>query len=133
MSNQYTSKDRQEASQHNQNMTSRLNQSEDRMEHIEAALAENRAIIEALTVAIAKNTEFTMSIAANTAPLIDLVTDVTAGTKFMCRLALGVRFLLIDVVKPFWAPALIIFSIGWMATHDALPLWITELIKVLHP
>lgn len=77
------------------------------------------------------NTEATKKIAENTAGLVRLTTELEAGTKFLCRVALGIRFMLKEVIEPFWKPALIVSVVIYYMTHDhQLPQWIGELIKM---
>lgn len=133
MTEEYTGEECRKAQEvKDADITRRLDQGEDRMGRIEISLAQSLKKIEALAVAIAENTAATHLIAKNTEPMVRLVTDLTAGTNLMCRVAIGLRFLLIDVIKPYWQPALIVFCTIWMVTHDALPSWMLEVLKALH-
>lgn len=94
----------------------RLDRGDERFSELEANLREN--------------TEATRRIADNTAGLIRLTTELEAGTKFLCRVALGIRFILKDVVEPFWKPTLVVIVVLYYITHDhQLPLWFDALIK----
>ena len=81
--------------------------------------------------ALKKNTLATETIAKNTAPLISLAADLAAGTNFLCRIALGVRFVLKEVVEPFWKPAAICWVVYMLFTQHKLPEWLPSFFKVL--
>lgn len=100
-----------------------LLRNEDRMIIIEKNLLAN-------TQATLSQNQQIKAIADNTMPLVSLVTDLTAGTKFLCRAALGVSFAL-DKVDKFWKPSLFIFiSVNLLLNHQ-LPVWITDVINFL--
>ena len=68
------------------------------------------------------------TIADNTSPLVSLVTDLTAGTKFLCRVAIGISFIL-DKVDKFWKPTLFIVIIMNLLLNHQLPVWISDIIN----
>lgn len=103
----------------------RLNKGDERFETLEESLRENTAA--------------TRQIAENTAGIVRLTTELEAGTRFLCRCALGVRFVLNifvrltnEIIKPLWIPALIVTTVIYYITHDhQLPEWFSVLLKAL--
>ena len=80
---------------------------------------------------LAENTKATKQIAENTAGLVQLTADLQAGTKFLCRVAMGIRFVLKDIVEPFWKPALVVFVVVYIAMERRLPDWVAILFKAV--
>ena len=78
-----------------------------------------------------QNTEATKRIAENTAGLVKLTTELEAGTRFLCRLAMAVRFVLKDIIEPFWKPSLIVFLVLYFATEHRFPAMIVSLMKMI--
>ena len=78
-----------------------------------------------------QNTDATQRIAENTSGLVRLTTELEAGTRFLCRLAMAVRFVLKDIVEPFWKPALIVFLALYFATEHHLPGMLVALMKMI--
>ena len=70
------------------------------------------------------------TIADNTSPLVSLVTDLTAGTKFLCRVALGISFVL-DKVDKFWKPTLFMVIVMNLLLNHQLPIWISKIVDFL--
>lgn len=78
------------------------------------------------------NTKATQMIAENTAGMVRLTSELEAGTKFLCRLAMAIRFLLKEVIEPFWKPVLIVMVVIYYITHGhQLPQWTAELLKTV--
>lgn len=100
-----------------------LKRNEDRMIIIECNLLAN-------TKSTLEQSAQLKTIADNTLPLISLVTDLTAGTKFLCRAALGVTFIF-DKVEKFWKPTLFVtVALNLLLNHE-LPFWIKNVITFL--
>lgn len=105
---------------------------EKRINDIYGRLNEGDAKFAVLEANLAANTTATQQIAANTAGLVRLTSELEAGTKFLCRAALGVRFILKEVVEPFWKPALIVFVGVYYVTHgDHPPQFIESIFKLV--
>ena len=97
---------------------SRLDRGDERFKQLEENLKEN--------------TDATRQIAENTAGIVRLTTELEAGTRFLCRCALAVRFILKEVVEPFWKPALIVTTVSYYITHDhQFPVWIDAVAKAI--
>jgi hypothetical protein len=101
----------------------RLDQGDIRFEGIEKSLAENTAA--------------TQRIAENTAGLVRLTDELEAGTKLLCRVALGISFIIEkivyltnNVIKPLWAPALMVCVIIYYFIHHQLPPWFYAFFKL---
>jgi predicted transcriptional regulator len=87
---------------------------------------------ESLEASLNLNTRATQQIAENTIGLIRLTTELEAGTRFLCRCALGIRFILKDVIEPYWKPSLIVFVVIFYITHDRTwPAWIDIALKAV--
>jgi hypothetical protein len=71
------------------------------------------------------------TIAQNTQGLVTLTTELEAGTRFLCRMALGVRFVLKEVIEPFWKPTLICFITWNLLFNHSLPVWASEFLKIV--
>ena len=84
-----------------------------------------------LETELSANTTATQQIADNTAGIVRLTTELEAGTKFLCRVAMGIRFILKDVVEPFWKPALIVFVVVYVVIERRLPDWIGIFLKAV--
>ena len=106
-------------------MNRRLDTGDKRMNRIE----ENQEIN---LRALEKNTAATEEIAHNTKSLVSLASDLASGTRFMCRCATFVKFLLKDIVEPFWKPALIVFCvIYWLTNNHVFPSWLGSIPKMI--
>jgi hypothetical protein len=87
---------------------------------------------ESLEANLKVNTTATQQIADNTAGLVRLTTELEAGTRFLCRCAMGVRFILKDVIEPYWKPSLIVGVVIFYITHDKTwPAWIDIALKAV--
>ena len=81
---------------------------------------------------LTENTRATMLIAQNTAGMVRLSEDLESGTKFLCRCAMGVRFVLKEVIEPFWKPVLITLSVYYYFVQSAgSPKWVTTLVHIM--
>lgn len=98
-----------------------LNRNEERMIIIERNLLAN-------TQSTLANGAQMALIAKNTEPLVALVSDLTAGTKFLCRLALGVAFVL-EQVNKIWKPTLIIVIALNLLLNHQIPIWVKDVIS----
>lgn len=77
------------------------------------------------------NTKATRQIAENTQPFLELYADLAAGTRFLCRCAMGIRFVL-EMVKSYYMPVLIICTFIYAITHHfQLPDWFHVAIKAM--
>lgn len=77
------------------------------------------------------NTQLTRTIAENTKPLLDLHADLAAGTKFLCRCAIGIRFVL-EMVKSYYMPVVIVCTFIFLITHNfQLPHWFNAAIQAV--
>ena len=77
------------------------------------------------------NTKATQIIAENTQPFLELYADLAAGTRFLCRCAMGIRFVL-EMVKSYYMPVLIICTFIYAITHNfQLPDWFHVAIKAM--
>ena len=96
---------------------------------INAKLTSNENRIMAMETELAANTKATQAIAENTAGLIDLYTDLAAGTRFLCRVALGVCWML-EMIKTYYIPVVILSSFLWALLHHfQFPPWFFKLIR----
>lgn len=87
---------------------------------------------EMLEASLQANTVATQQIAENTSGLVRLTTELEAGTKFLCRLAMAIRFLLKEVIEPFWKPALVVFVvISYIVNDHQLPQWVQKLLQTV--
>ena len=102
----------------------RLDEGDGRMNRIEEI---QHATLESLK----QNTIATNQIAENTAGFVDFSNDIAAGTRFMCRCALGIRFLLKEVVEPFWKPTVICYAAYYWTSHQRLPEWMADIFKLV--
>lgn len=83
----------------------------------------------AIEEAIATNTELTREIQRNTAGFVAFSEDLERGTRFLCRCAKGVDFILRRVDR-YWKPVLIcIVVISWALNGFVLPAWALEPLK----
>ena len=65
--------------------------------------------------------------AQNTAILVAIMEEITAGTKFFCRVAKGVGFLL-----ERWKGLLVTcVFIAWISNHFQLPDWVLHLFRLI--
>lgn len=77
------------------------------------------------------NTKATQTIADNTQPFLELYADLAAGTRFLCRCAMSIRFVL-EMVKSYYMPVLIICTFFYAVTHNLqLPEWFHVAIKAV--
>lgn len=106
-----------------QKQDEQLKRNEDRMITIECNLLAN-------TKSTLEQSVQLKTIADNTLPLVSLVTDLSAGTKFLCRAALGVSFIL-DKVDKFWKPCLFIVIVMNLLLNHQLPDWISKVVDFL--
>ena len=106
-----------------QKQDEQLKRNEDRMIVIERNLLAN-------TKSTLEQSAQLKTIAENTSPLVSLVTDLTAGTKFLCRVALGVTYIF-DKIDKFWKPTLFAtIALNLLLNHE-LPFWIKGVITFL--
>ena len=106
-----------------QKQDEQLKRNEDRMIIIECNLLAN-------TKSTLEQSVQLKTIADNTLPLVSLVTDLSAGTKFLCRAALGISFIL-DKVDKFWKPCLFIVIVMNLLLNHQLPGWISKVVDFL--
>lgn len=106
-----------------QKQDEQLKRNEDRMIVIERNLLAN-------TKSTLEHCGQLKTIVENTAPLISLVTDLTAGTKFLCRVALGVTYVF-DKIDKFWKPTLFATIVLNLLLNHQLPVWANEIIGFL--
>lgn len=82
-----------------------------------------------LEASLAANTLATQEIANNTAGMVRLSNELETGTRFLCRCAMGVRFVLKEVIEPFWKPTVLSLSLYFYITRDSgLPHWLLSLV-----
>ena len=106
-----------------QKQDEQLKRNEDRMIIIESNLLAN-------TKSTLEQSVQLKTIADNTLPLVSLVTDLSVGTKFLCRAALGISFVL-DKVDKFWKPCLFIVIVMNLLLNHQLPNWISKVADFL--
>lgn len=70
-------------------------------ELVELRFEEGQRVMSEFAAALQRNTELTAKIAANTEPFVGLYSELQAGTKFFCRCALGVSWLM-KTAKEYW-------------------------------
>jgi hypothetical protein len=110
----------------------RRNPSTNEIEEIKSRLDRGDQRFQELEANLRENTEATRQIAENTAGIVRLTTELEAGTRFLCRCALAVRFILKDVVEPYWKPSLLVFVVVYYITHDhQFPGWVDSAFKAL--
>lgn len=106
--------------------------SEDEIAEIKRRLDRGDQRFETLEANLRENTEATQRIAENTAGIVRLITELEAGMKFLCRAAMMIRFVLKEIVEPFWKPALIVGVVVYYITHgQQFPLLIDEILKLV--
>ncbi len=96
----------------------------DRLNAHEAAIAENTAVtrkVEATADQVAEDTAF----------IRNILGDVAAGARLMCRLAASWRFLIRQVVLPIGFPLLGLYVVFLVLGHRPVPEWIGALFKLL--
>ena len=76
------------------------------------------------------NTQATQAIANNTAGLVSLTNDLEAGTKVLCRLALGIKWLGL-LIKDTYIPVCILLVVFSAILHKDLPQWLQAMFKFL--
>jgi len=104
---------------------------------IEARLDETEKEIKAIkenqvaqTLSLEANTIATREIADNTKGMTELYADLAAGTKFLCRLAMAVQWVL-EMVEKYYKKVLIILAAFWAISHNfQIPEWLKVLIKL---
>ena len=74
------------------------------------------------------NTTATQEIANNTIGLVHLYQDLEAGTKVLCRVALGIKFMG-ELIKDTYIPVCIIVVIFSTALNRDLPHWVHMIFK----
>jgi hypothetical protein len=81
------------------------------------------------TISLEANTIATQKIADNTAGMIELYADLAAGTKFLCRLAMAVQWVL-EMIEKYYKKVLILCAIFWAISHNLqVPEWAKFLFK----
>lgn len=75
-----------------------------------------------------RNTLATQTIADNTQGLVTLTKDLEAGTKFLCRLAYGIKFMG-ELIKDTYIPVCILFVVFSAILHKDLPEWTHAMFK----
>jgi hypothetical protein len=97
---------------------------------IEARLDANDQRTQVIEDNLKANTEATQQIAENTAGMIQLYTDLAAGTRFLCRCAMAVQWVL-EMVEKYYKKVLILSAIFWAISHNLqVPEWLKILIKL---
>lgn len=97
---------------------------------IKARLDEGDRRMEALEEMLKANTDATNQIAENTAGITRLTNELEAGTKFLCRCAMAVTWLL-EMVNKFYKPILIIGTFLYFVLFGKFPEWLDKLFKLL--
>lgn len=99
-------------------ITERLDRGDARFSKIEDALVEN--------------TQITQRIADSISGIVAFSDDLAAGSRLICRIAKGIKFMLDDVIEPYWKPALVIFlAIYWLTHGHTLPAWAMNAFNTL--
>ena len=98
---------------------------------IQVRLLENEKKMNFIEESLLVNTNLMRTIAENTKPLLELHADLAAGTKFLCRCALGVRFIL-EMVKSYYMPVVIVCTFIFLITHNfQLPHWFNTALQAV--
>ena len=97
---------------------------------INAKLTSNENRIIAMEKELYANTKATKAIANNTAGLVSLTNDLEAGTKILCRLALGIKWLG-TLIKDTYIPVCIVLVVFSAILHKDLPQWLQAMFKFL--
>lgn len=78
-----------------------------------------------------ENTKATQAIAKNTAGLVELYTDLAAGTKALCRCALAIKWFL-DIIEANYKRLIILGILIWAITHNFhVPDWVFHYTRIL--
>jgi len=82
-----------------------------------------------LTAALQSNTELTLKIAADIAPIVSLAQDLEAGTRFLCRLAMCISWVL-KTTKEYW-PVIMLLMVfaAYMTNSTKLLEFASKLLK----
>lgn len=97
---------------------------------IKARLDEGDKEMKVLKESLIATSQATQTIAGNTAPLLELYTDLAAGTRFLCRCAMAVQWFL-EMVEKYYKRMLILAAIVWAISHNFhLPDWAQILFRM---
>ena len=93
----------------------------DENEHDMKTLKENQVII----------INSIQQISDNTQPFLAIYKDLESGTRFLCRCAMGVRFIL-EMIKSYYMPVVILCTFIFVITHNyQLPHWFNAAIQAV--
>lgn len=99
-------------------------------ELVDLQLEEGRRTMEQLASDLQRNTELTAKIAANTAGIVALSTELQAGTRFLCRCALGVSWLM-KTAKDYWPVlGMILLTCAYISNSTKLLEFATRFFKL---
>lgn len=87
-------------------------------------LSADELLMTGLEQAVAENTAITRRIETSMAGIVAFSDEISAGTKFFCRMAKAAQFMGNDIIKPMWFPVLVIYLTWYVLTHGlTFPPW----------
>ena len=97
---------------------------------VERRLVEGAETMRLLSDGLKTNTELTQQIANNTAGIVSLAQDLAAGTRFLCRLAMAVSWLM-RMLRENWGVLLLIFiATAYLTNSESLLTFAFKLLKL---
>ena len=70
-------------------------------------------------------------ISENTQPFLEFYKDLASGTRFLCRTAMGVRFIL-EMIKSYYMPVVIVCTFVFLITHNfQFPHWFNAAVQAV--
>ena len=101
----------------------RLDKGDERFSKIGDELNENTRTTMETRQAVAR-------IEYNTSDLTTLLIDLRSGTRLLCRIALGISWML-DTMKKYGAMLLVLYMLIWFILFGTVPQWAIKALKLL--
>lgn len=107
----------------------RLKDGDQRFTEVAEALSRIATHLHSQDDTMAKMTAKLDTVAKDTADVVTMWNGGVKAVRFFCRCADAWRFVMSEVVRPFWLPVAAVYGIWYVHEYGRVPLWLIAAFK----